>query len=561
MTGPESQRSVLLTELKRMRSRIAELESAETERRRAESALRSSHRKLERAEMLYQAVLRSTPYGLCLLSADWTITWLNHSMSRILQPEANLTMDLVDFPFRSIFADEEEFRRYRDSVPDKLRSEGIDVRELELRRATGQPFWCEISIVRHDPSQTAPGYVATVSDITERKQAEVDNAELQEKFLQSQKMESIGRLAGGVAHDFNNMLTIIGACATMLRRDVPPDGPLAEKADQINQAVLSASQLTRQLLVFSRKQVLRPTTLRLGKVVANLDKMLRRLIGEDIDFETIIDPETAYVRIDPTQMEQVIVNLVVNARDAMPNGGRLRIEAANGTVDDTLMREKFSIPSGPYVVLTVADTGDGMDAETLNHVFEPFFTTKPEGKGAGLGLATVYGIVQQSEGRIDVHSAPGKGTRFEIYLPRVEEEAQQSESVEAAVPAPARGGETVLVVEDKKPLRDVIEEMLRERGYVVLTAADGQEALQAAQGRLDDLDLLLTDVIMPQLSGLELAQRLAQMKPDLRVLYMSGYVDNDIVRRASVGGHYAFLEKPFSADELAVAVRKALGEG
>jgi nitrogen-specific signal transduction histidine kinase/CheY-like chemotaxis protein len=388
-------------------------------------------------------------------------------------------------------------------------------------------------------------------DITERRQ-------LEEQFRQSQKMDAFGQLAGGVAHDFNNLLTIINGYSDLLLDSLPPGDPNRELLSEIHKAGERSAGLTRQLLAFSRQQILAPRVLDLNEVVADMDRMLRRLIGEDVELRTVPAAELDSVRADPGQLEQVIVNLVVNARDAMPKGGQLTIETANSTIDESSTVAHAVVPPGSYVLLMVSDTGVGMDAETQARIFEPFFTTKERGKGTGLGLATVYGIVKQSGGYILVYSELAHGTTFKVYLPRV---AAPADPVIAAAAKPSgslQGSETILVTEDQEEVRNLIRRMLQMRGYNLLVAASGQEALLLADTRPGEIDLLLTDVVMPGIGGRELALLLGPKHPHMKVLFLSGYTDESIVHRGLLAPGLAFLQKPFSADALARKVRAVL---
>ncbi|OLC71983.1 MAG: hypothetical protein AUH78_17050 [Gemmatimonadetes bacterium 13_1_40CM_4_69_8] len=370
-------------------------------------------------------------------------------------------------------------------------------------------------------------------------------------------MEAVGRLAGGIAHDFNNLLTAILGSADLLLDTLSPDAPEREDLDEIRKAAKRAADLTRQLLAFSRQQLLAPQVLDVNALLTNLEKLLRRLIGEHIELRTALAPNVGAVQADPGQLEQVIVNLAVNARDAMPQGGQLTIETANAELDEAYAAEHFPARPGSYVLLAVTDTGTGMDAQTKSHIFEPFFTTKEKGKGTGLGLATVYGIVKQSDGYIWVYSEPGHGTSFKIYLPRVAEApgpARPGFELSASV----RGSETVFVVEDDEMVRALIRRMLETRGYTVLLAPHGDEALQLLERHPGRVDLLMTDVVMPGMSGRDLADRVAERRPGIKVLYLSGYTDDAIVRHGVLEPGIAFLQKPFSADALARKVREVL---
>jgi CheY-like chemotaxis protein len=368
-------------------------------------------------------------------------------------------------------------------------------------------------------------------------------------------MEAVGQLAGGVAHDFNNLLSVILSYATFVG-EVVQDAQARADVEEITKAATRAAGLTRQLLAFSRKQVLEPQVLELNRLASDLEKMLRRLIGEDVELVQRFASELGRVKADPGQLEQVIMNLVVNARDAMPEGGTLTIETANLQSDDEYVTSNVTLQPGAYVVLTVSDTGSGMDETTQQRLFEPFFTTKEVGKGTGLGLSTVYGIVKQSGGSIGFDSQLGIGTVFRVYLPRVKE----ATSV-APPPAEARsshGTETILVVEDDQAVRNIAARVLRGAGYQVLTAKDGQEALLVLETKANDIDLVLTDVVMPQMSGKQLAERLFAMRPDMPVVFMSGYTDNMIERHGVLEPGTLLISKPFSAGELGTKVRAAL---
>ncbi|HTD21613.1 MAG TPA: ATP-binding protein [Terriglobales bacterium] len=380
-------------------------------------------------------------------------------------------------------------------------------------------------------------------EMAERKRAE-------ETLRRAQKMEAVGRLAGGIAHDFNNLLTIITGCNHLLREEIGNDPALLEKVDAISKAGDRASSLIRQLLAFGRRQVTLPKVLSLNDVLSDMSEMLHRLLREDIALTISTDSELGLVQADPAQIEQVLMNLVINSRDAMPNGGKLFLETANVTLEEEFGKHK----PGPYVRLTVSDTGTGMDAETQAHVFEPFFTTKGQGKGTGLGLATVYGIAEQAGGHIILESAVGQGTTFHLFLPRVAGAA--STEMRATNPSPARGWETILVVEDQEGVRTLVCEVLRKSGYTVLLARDGREALELSEKSRGRIDLIVTDVVMPQMGGHELARLLASSRPETKVLYMSGYVDKELRPKEMSG--LAFIHKPFTPDALAQKVREVL---
>jgi two-component system cell cycle sensor histidine kinase/response regulator CckA len=374
-------------------------------------------------------------------------------------------------------------------------------------------------------------------------------------------MEAVGRLAGGIAHDFNNLLTAIGGYAELaLRRTSPGAKEIQDDLGEIKRASDRAAGLTRQLLAFSRKQILQPKVLKLSDLVSEMDTMLNRLIGETVEIVTITyGPGGSFVKADPGQLEQVIVNLVVNARDAMPDGGRITIETATVDLNVVEARAKESVEAGSYVVLTVRDDGEGIDSATLQRIFEPFFTTKEAGKGTGLGLATVYGIVKQSGGFLEVESTLGEGAAFLVYLPRHDEEPVPSSQAAVLEPvAAAQHSETILLVEDEDIVRRLAREILEQTGYRVLEAPDALEALAIARSHPEQIDLLVTDVVMPKMNGRELAERLTTLVGHIRVLYTSGYTDSEIVRDGMLRPGTAFLQKPFTVAQLAEKVKQLL---
>jgi PAS domain S-box-containing protein len=436
---------------------------------------------------------------------------------------------------------------------------------VQQHHAKGRAYQFEYRIVQPDgsthwilergfPISDESGKVKLIAglctDITERKQ-------LEEQFRQAQKMEAMGRLAGGIAHDFNNLLTIVTGYRQLMLEEPPEKSPLRQQVTEVLKATERATGLTRQLLAFGRWQVLAPLVLDLSDVVANMENMLRRLIGEDVELVTIPGPELGHVKADPGQIEQVILNLAVIARDAMPEGGRLTIETSNMLLDEHYASMHVSVQPGSYVMLAVSDTGCGMDAETQAHLFEPFFTTKEKGKGTGLGLATVYGIIKQSGGYIWVYSEVGKGTTFKIYLPRIHEPVEATE-LAPAESAPAGGSEAILLVEDDSSVRSLVGSVLESRGYRLLVAHNGEEALELCKQHQGPLHLLLTDVVMPGMSGRELAARLTPIYREMKVLYMSGYTDNAIVHHGVLDADVEFLQKPFSPQSLANKVRSVL---
>jgi len=432
-----------------------------------------------------------------------------------------------------------------------------------LRAVSGEPvtfpvewkggsYACHVEPLR-DANGEIFGAICMSLDVTDRKN-------LEEQLRQAQKMEAVGRLAGGIAHDFNNLLMVIQGYADLLADRFPAGDPLRRNVEQIQMAGQRATSLTRQLLAFSRKQMLAPTIISVHTVVADMEKILRRLIGEDIQLDTSSVPDLWPVKADRSQIEQVIMNLAVNARDAMPNGGRLTIETANVELDSAFSRHAVVMAPGKYVMLAVTDNGLGMDANTQAHLFEPFFTTKEKGKGTGLGLATVYGIVKQSGGYIWAYSEPGRGTTFKIYLPRVEEQLGVKPPKDSGGQAKAlpRGSETVLLVEDEDGVRQLARDYLQANGYAVVEASDGHTALELAAMHRGPIHVLMTDVVMPGISGRELAQRIAKIRPEIKVLYMSGYTDQSVVRHGILESDAVLLQKPFTMANLAAKLREIL---
>lgn len=391
--------------------------------------------------------------------------------------------------------------------------------------------------------------LAVLIDITGRRQ-------LEDQLRQAQKMEAVGMLAGGVAHDFNNLLTIITGYSQLILNNISDDDPNRHSVEQIMKAGERAAALTKQLLAFSRRQVLQPKVLDLNKLVTGLSAMLQRLIGEDIDLRLALNPDLGRVSADPGQVEQVLMNLVVNARDAMPKGGTLTVETTNRVLDESYAGRHISVKPGSYVMLAVSDNGAGMDQATQARLFEPFFTTKGSGKGTGLGLSTVFGIIKQSGGSVEVYSEPSKGTSVKVYLPRIDQPA--SLETESAAQRAPRGSETILVVEDEDMVRTLVRETLEREGYKVMDAADPLDARRIADQFRGHIHLLITDVVMPKVSGRELAVQLTRKRPQMQVLYMSGYTDNAIVNSGVLQKEVAFLQKPFTPAALTQKVREVL---
>lgn len=394
-----------------------------------------------------------------------------------------------------------------------------------------------------------PSVLSVLQDVTKRTQ-------LEEHLRQAAKMEAVGMLAGGIAHDFNNLLTIINGYSELLLNSLPPSDPNHGAVEQIMKAGERAAALTRQLLAFSRRQVMQPRAINLNQLLGGLESMLRRLIGEDIDFRFVPARDLGHINADPGQMEQVVMNLVVNARDAMPRGGILTLETNNVELDQRYISTHVTMTPGQYIALVVSDNGAGMDAATRARIFQPFFTTKGQGKGTGLGLTTVFSIVKQNGGGVEVYSEPGKGTCVKVYLPRIDQPAV----VETAAPAAksAHGSETILLVEDEDLVRNLVRETLRREGYRVLDAPNAPEARRICGTHRGKIHLLITDVVMPKEGGRDLAESLAPKRPEMKVLFMSGYTDLAVVNSGMLDSESAFIQKPFTPADLSRAVREIL---
>ena len=517
-----------------------------TERKRAEESLTAS-------EERYRRLVELSP-EMIAVHCEGRFVYVNPAGVKLLG--AATSKELIGKPIWDIVHPD-----HREEVIERVQQnqEGqqTPLVEQKIVRLDGQVVDVEIMGI---PTiyQDKPAIQIIVRDITERKRVEEDLRQSEEQLRQSQKLEAVGQLAGGVAHDFNNLLTVITGYSDLTLRRLNPDEPLYRHVIEIKKAGERAASLTRQLLAFSRKQVLQPKVLELNAVVADMNKMLRRLIGEDIDLMTVLDPDLGQVKADPGQIEQVLMNLVVNARDAMPEGGKLTIETANLYVDAKQVGGQVVMQPGQYVMLAVSDTGCGMNVEIQEHIFEPFFTTKEQGHGTGLGLSTVYGIVKQSGGNIWVYSEVGEGTIFKVYLPHVNEQVEESKPGAAHTETP-EGWETILLVEDEQMVRSLAARALREQGYSVVEASNGEEALLMARNHVGkEIHLLLTDMIMPRMNGHDLAEHLKRSHPRIRVLFMSGYTNRGIVHHGMLSEGALFLPKPFTLEGLTRRVREVL---
>jgi two-component system cell cycle sensor histidine kinase/response regulator CckA len=513
-----------------------------TERKKAQEAL-------SRSEASFRSLVEGAPHGIYRATMAGQFLEVNPALQRMLGYESVQELFKADLATQ-VFLRPEDYKRMNDLLAE---SKVMKDTELEWKQASGDRIVVRCSGHRVDGKDGGPGYFEVFAeDVTEKRT-------LERQLRMAQKMEAIGRLSGGIAHDFNNLLGVIIGYSGVLKKSMDKSQPAYEYAAEIEKAGQRAASLTRQLLAFSRQQVLTPSVLSLNSLVSDMEKMLPRLLGEDIHVSLSLAAELGNVKADQSQIEQVIMNLAVNARDAMPSGGKLHIQTANMEMDHAFTRDHPGSKIGSYVMLAIADTGTGMSAETIAHIFEPFFTTKGVGEGTGLGLATVYGVVKQSNGYIWVDSAPGKGSTFQIYLPRHVETEQdlvakpQDESREKP-----RGSEMILLVEDADPLRKLAQSFLESNGFRVLSAPNGEAALEIAARHSGAFDLLLTDVVMPGMNGRVLAEKLSALRPGLKVLFMSGYTDTFIAGHGVLEGGTYLLHKPFTEEVLISKVREVL---
>jgi len=508
---------------------------------------------LVESERLYRSTFDAAPVGIVHvgLAGQWLrvnqrlCDLLGYSRVELQSLASQELMQLED-----IANDAATFRQMTES---KLERHVVDERRYRLR--DGSFVWARVNMsVHRDTEGHSQYFISVIEDITERR-------ELEAQIRQASKMDAVGRLASGVAHDFNNLMSVVLSYSELLAVDLKDGDPMRSDLDEIRAAGKRAVDLTRQLLAFSRQQVLQPQVVNLNEIVGTMEKMLRRLIGEDVELSSSGVPTAGKVLVDPGQMEQVIMNLAVNARDAMPRGGKLTIETAEVELNESYASEHIGVKPGPHVMLAVSDTGTGMDKATQARMFEPFFTTKEAGKGTGLGLATVFGIVRQSGGTIWVDSELGRGTTFKIYFPQADRAAVAHSSSHPPDRRRLRGHETVLLVEDEECVRTLARTILTKYGYKVLEAPGGGEALLLSEQHAGTINLLLTDMVMPRMSGRQLAERLVILRPELKVLYMSGYTDDAIVRHGIQDSTIAFIQKPITPETLARKVREALGWG
>jgi PAS domain S-box-containing protein len=511
------------------------------------AALRAAQEGLRRSEMNFRSLVTNAPYGICRCDSSGLLLDMNPALLAVLGYSS--AEELVGKHLGALYADTQQWFELADHLRSAAPLNGLIV---EWKRKDGTNTVVRVSGRAVSDGDKGTAFELFTEDVTERRM-------LEQQLRQSQKMEAVGRLAGGIAHDFNNLLMVISGYSEFLLDRLGPEPALRAPAQEIASAAGRATSLTRQLLAFSRKQMMAPKILDLNGIVTENLKMLTRMIGEDIDLVMVPAAGLGAVRADAGQIEQVIMNLAVNARDAMPSGGKLTIETSNVSLDEEYARFHAPLRPGDYVMLTISDTGLGMDAETQSHIFEPFFTTKGL-KGTGLGLSTVYGIIKQSGGYIWVYSEPDKGTTFKIYLPRVAERVESLPQFVAPADSVAAepGTETILLVEDEANLRYLARQFLEKQGYRVIEAADGVVAVQIAVAHSGVIHLLLTDVIMPGMNGRELAQRMAEIRPNTKVLYMSGYTENVIGHNGTLDAGVRLLQKPFTLRDLKSKVREVL---
>jgi two-component system, cell cycle sensor histidine kinase and response regulator CckA len=523
-----------------------DLQHENLERQQAQVALKDS-------QELLQAILDNSTTLIYVKDNAGRFLLVNRHLAQLLERDRESLIGKTDY---DLFP-REQAEAYR-VVDERVLTEGVPVEVEEIAPAAdGIHTYLSVKAPLLDATGQPYALCGISTDITARKRAEEALRRTEDQLRQAQKMEAIGNLAGGVAHDFNNLLSVILGYSAMLGAGLSPSDPRRGELAEIEAAGQRAAALTRQLLAFGRKQILQLKIVDLNEIVARIERMLRRLIGEDIELMAQPTSPLGNVRVDPGQIEQIVMNLAVNARDAMPRGGKLTIETANVMLDERYAAEHIGAVPGPHVMLAVTDTGTGMDQATLARIFEPFFTTKEHGKGTGLGLSTVFGIVQQSGGTIWVYSELGKGTTFKVYLPRVDALGVDADERSPVPTASLSGTETILLVEDDERVRGLARTILERAGYHVLAADSGDDAFLVFERYTATIHLLLTDVVMPRMSGRQLADRLRALRPALRVLFMSGYTDNSIVHHGVLDSG-VFLQKPLTADTLLRKVREVL---
>ncbi len=510
--------------------------------------LLETNRQLSESETRYRTLVNRAVYGIYSCTEDGRFLDANPALIQMLgyaNKQALFDLDMIS----EVFKNSQEYKALLERFKASGSVEGV---EVSWRKKTGETIIARLSGNMVTNHQSIAEYEMIAENVTQHRA-------LEEQFRQAQKMEAIGRLAGGIAHDFNNLLTVIKGHCELIGGNLGPGASIASEIEGVSRAAERAQVLTRQLLAFSRRQLLAPKNVDLNSIVANMEQLLNRLLGENVRLRAALDPDAGAILADPNQIEQVIMNLAVNARDAMSDGGEVWISTSRLNVKEEFRQGDMSLPPGRYAVLSVRDTGQGMDALTCSRAFEPFFTTKDPGKGTGLGLSTVYGIVKQSNAEIRLDSAPGQGAAFHIYFPQVGTEHK------AVEPAPRRatkneGRETILIVEDEDDVRNVAMLMLKRRGYRVLSTGQAEEARSICRAFPEPIHLLLTDVVLQEAGGLDLAHELVQTRPEMKVIYMSGYTEDVVLQHGIRNSQVAFVPKPFTTEELSSKVREVLDQ-
>lgn len=550
---------VVKTSVRSIRERRLIADALQRARDELERRVSERTAELQAQEEVLRTVIDASPNAIFVKDSAGRFTLVNKALEDACGRSAAQIIGRTD---ADVVVNQEEVRRFvgdDSEVVQTLKPKFIPEEKLTNPKTGETRFFETIKVPLKLPGSQTVQILGVATDITERKQTAEALRASEDQLRRSQKLEGIGQLAGGIAHDFNNLLTVIGGYSKLLLAGNGLDPSARDKLQEVNKAADRAAALTRQLLAFSRKQVLQPEVLNLNTLVEDLGKMLSRLIGEHIEIATLLRPEVGKIYADPGQIEQVIVNLVVNARDAMPKGGKISIETANVDLDNAYAGMHIAVKAGRYVMLAVSDTGNGMDAETRKHIFEPFFTTKEMGRGTGLGLSTIYGIVKQSDGNIWVYSEVGKGSTFKIYLPLAQqEETKGTRSPKETILFPSH--ETILLVEDDPTVRHLSRDILASNGYTVVAAENGREAIEICKEYEGEIHLMLTDVIMPRMDGKQLAESVARCRGGMKVLFMSGYTDDAIVRHGVLEPGTHFIEKPFTPTGLLSKVRATLGE-
>lgn len=509
---------------------------------------------LQKSQIRYKAVVEDQSEVIIRYIKDGTLTFINEAFCRYFEKDS---CSLIGQNFYELFPLEEQ-KQLKESINNLSKKSPTNTFESSLLHVDGSESWMDwLNRIIFDNNGNISEYQSVGRNITGRKLAELEKEQIQQQLIQSQKMETVGRLAGGIAHDFNNLLTAINGYADLAMSKLDPGSEIKKDISVVRDCGSKAANLTRQLLAFSRKQIVEPLILNLNDIVTDMDKMLRRLIGEDIEFETVTCDNLFPVKVDKTQIEQVLTNLVVNARDAIDSGGKIVVSLSNKFIDDPVRSIHNEMEEGEYILLSVKDNGSGISDDVKEHLFEPFYTTKDQGKGTGLGLATVFGIINQYKGYIFIESKIGEGTEFKIYL-HISEEPYEVTSSDLENDELLGGNETVLLTEDEPSIREFVSDILEEYGYNVITAENGVESLELSKKYNDKIDLLFTDVIMPNMNGQELSEKIKEFHPNIKVLFMSGYTESTAIQKGVLESKSGFLQKPFTANGLIKKVRDIL---